>query len=107
MDDSLPVDWKITDLESKDGIVKSAKYYVIAGDENLKVSTEGYCYFHGFGGVLLDDVTEEIVINWIKEIHSKDGICFIIERLKEQIEQVQDTKQNDLPWKPKTFKLTI
>jgi len=107
MDDFLTVDWKITDLKAEDSIIKSAKYYVKASYEEIKVETEGYCYFNGFGGILLEEIKEEDVINWIKEIHSRDEVCLITERLKDQIKYLQSQTTIDFPWKPKTFKVSI
>lgn len=107
MDDYITFDWKITNLEAVENVIKSAKYYAKASYENLKVETEGYCYFNGFGGTLIEEVKEETVIGWIKEIHGKDDVCFIEERLKEQLQYLLNDTQIEFPWKPKTFKLNI
>jgi len=90
------MDWRILGIEAKDGAVTSAKYYVTNGT----VDTEGNWYFPEIGQVPFDQITEEMVIVWIKEATMKDGKNIIESRLEEQSEQ--PTKVIP-PWLPQTF----
>ena len=107
MNDYITFDWKITNLEAVDNVIKSAKYYAKISYENITIDTEGYCYFNGFGEIPIEEVKEETVIGWIKEIHGDGEVCFIEERLKDQLKSVLNKTEIDFPWKPKTFKLNI
>ena len=99
--------WKITDLEAADGVIKSAKYFIEATHGNNKVETEGYCYFREFGDTPLAEVTETQVIQWIKDLTTEEGVCHITQRLEEQLNSIGGQAAVDLPWRPKTFKLTV
>lgn len=90
------MDWRILGIEAKDGAVTSAKYYVTNGT----VDTEGNWYFPEVGQVPYDQITEEMVIVWIKEATMKDGQNIIELRLEEQSEQ--PTKVIP-PWLRQTF----
>ena len=90
------MDWRILGIEAKDGVVTSAKYYVTNGT----VDTEGNWYFPEPGQLPYDQITEEMVIVWIKEATMKDGQNIIESRLEEQSEQ--PTKVIP-PWLPQTF----
>jgi len=90
------MDWKILDIEAKDGVITSAKYYV----SNGKVDTEGNWYFTEGGSHPFDQVTEEMVIGWIKAETMKDGKNIIESRLEEQLEQPARAVP---PWLPQTF----
>jgi len=90
------MDWRILGIEAKDGAVTSAKYYVTNGT----VDTEGNWYFPEVGQIPYDQITEEMVIVWIKEATMKDGKNIIESRLEEQSEQ--PTKVIP-PWLPQTF----
>jgi hypothetical protein len=90
------MNWKILDIEAKDGVITSAKYYV----SNGTVDTEGNWYFPEGGQVPFEQITEEMVINWIKEASMKDGKNIIESRLDEQLEQSAKTIA---PWLPQTF----
>ena len=90
------MDWRILGIEAKDGVVTSAKYYV----SNGTVDTEGNWYFPEVGQVPYDQITEEMVIVWIKEATMKDGQNIIESRLEEQSEQPIKVIP---PWLPQTF----
>jgi hypothetical protein len=90
------MEWKILDIEAKDGLITSAKYYV----SNGTVDTEGNWYFPESGQVPFEQVTEEMVIKWIKESSMKDGKNIIESRIEEQSEQPVRAVP---PWLPQTF----
>jgi hypothetical protein len=101
------IEWKVIELRADEEVIKSAKYFVRATHEGNKVETEGYCYFNGNSGIPLAEVTEEKVIEWIQEITSESGVCIVSERLKEQLDYLEKQSTVELPWKTKTFKLSI
>lgn len=103
----MNIEWKITELKADQETIKSAKYYVSATYEGNKVETEGYCYFNGNSGIPISSITEETVINWVKEITTQNGVCLITKRLKDQLDYLDKQVSVELPWKPKTFKLNI
>ena len=100
-------EWKITELHAAEDKITSAKYFIEATNEDNKVESEGYCYFNGYGNIPLDEITEEQVIQWIKESMTQNGVCHITKRLEEQLNYLDTQKKISLPWQPKTFKLTI
>jgi len=90
------MDWKILDIEQKDGQITSAKYYV----SNGKVDTEGNWYFTEKGDIPFEQVTEQNVIDWIKSASMLDGKNIIESRLEEQSNQPVKAVP---PWLPQTF----
>ena len=49
--------------------------------------------------------TEESVIEWVRQATMKNGINAVELRLKEQVEAQMEALH--LPWKAKTFKVTV
>jgi hypothetical protein len=94
------MDWKILDIEQKDGQITSAKYYVTNGT----VDTEGNWYFTEKGDIPFEQVTEQMVIDWIKTASIRDGKNIIESRLEEQLNQPSKTIA---PWLPQTFTPTL
>ena len=94
------MEWKILDIEAKDGAITSAKYYV----SNGKVDTEGNWYFTEGGSHPFDQVTEEMVIGWIKAETMKDGKNIIESRIEEQ---TVTSSKVVFPWLPQTFTPTL
>ena len=96
-------DWKITDVHAEDGLIKEAKYHVTATDEDQSVETEG---FWSFGDPVLnvpfEQVTEEMVVNWIKQDAIKFGQNIIESRLAEQLEALKKPKVLP-PWAAQVF----
>lgn len=95
--------WKITDIQAEDGRITSAKYYVLAESDKLSVDTEGYWHFEGPVSVPFEEVTEEMVIQWIEESSMRDGKCVIKSRLDEQLQALESRKPVAAPWMPQVF----
>lgn len=97
--------WKILDIEAADGIIKSAKYYCSATQDDLTVETEGNWYFRDPEGKVTayDQVTENQVIGWINQEAIRDGKNLITSRLDEQIEALKNKKPVVAPWLPQVF----
>lgn len=89
--------WKILDIDATDGLITQAQYSV----KSENVETEGYWVF---GDPVLrvpfEEVTEEMVINWVREDSMRDGKNIIESRLEEQ----SITKPKVVaPWLPQVF----
>lgn len=98
-------EWKITGVQAKDGLITEAKYHVTAKDGDYSVETEGHW---NFGDPVLkvqfDQVTEKMVIDWIKEESTQYGKNIIESRLTEQLEALKTPKVLP-PWVPQVFSL--
>ena len=94
-------EWKIEGVKAMDGLITQAKYYCRADQKDFWVATEGTWFFKQPKlTVPYADVTESMVIEWIK---SEDG-GVIEKRLAEQIENLAQQVQTSLPWAPQVFK---
>lgn len=93
--------WKILEIYADQGIIQSAKYLCSVSDNENTVETEGYWSFPESGQVPFDQVTEEMVAQWIEDAAVKDGKNIIKSRLEEQLK----TKQQPVPapWMPQVF----
>jgi len=96
--------WQVTDIHAKDGFITSAKYFVSHVDGDQTVETEGYWHFPEGGYVSFNNVTEEMVIGWIKEASMKDGVSSIELALTNQLSQPQKVTP---PWLPQTFTIKV
>ena len=94
--------WKILEVSAKDGVITHARYHVTASSENKSVETEGNWYFDcPIAKVPFEQVTEEMVANWIEKEAVRDGQCHITVRLQEQLESLEDKVIP--PWQPQIF----
>lgn len=93
------MDFKILEVQSKDGLITAAKYFCSLAD----IETEGWWFF---GRPALnkpfDQVQESDVIEWVK---SEAGEL-IEKNLKSQLEATQQPK-TVAPWLPQTFTPSI
>jgi hypothetical protein len=96
--------WKILGIDAKNGVVTSAKYFVSAQDGDQVVETEGYWTFQEPDGKIpFDQITEQMVVEWIKKEAVRDGKPMIETRLEEQMQQVKAQTTVVAPWLPQTF----
>jgi len=99
--------WKITELKGDDKAIYRAKYHLSLVENDLKIETEGYWEFDPTKATIpTSEVTEQMVVNWIDQGTTQDGISSIKSRLLEQLETVKKQQEIALPWKPPTFKLS-
>ena len=105
----IKFDWKILDLDAKNGIITSAKYFCRAEDEGVVVETEGNWYFKDPQGekTPYDKVTEKQVIEWINSEAIRDGKNLITSRLEEQVVAQKTQKLVVPPCLPQTFTIKI
>ncbi len=92
--------WKILELHGDNDTVSSVRY--IASHEG--VESEGYWHFDEPKS--LSEATEETVIEWVRQATMKDGKNTVELRLKEQVDALK-IQSIHLPWKAKTFTVTV
>lgn len=96
--------WKILGIVAEDDVIKSAKYHATATQNGLAVDTEGnWAFRNNHQGCSFADVTEEMVIGWIRKETTADGKCVIENRLEEQLAGLAKQQTTVAPWMPQTF----
>jgi hypothetical protein len=105
----IKYEWKVLDIDAKNGIILSAKYFCKATENELSVETEGNCFFRQASdhSIPFEEVTEQTVLNWINTESFRDGKNLITSRLDEQIDQLKNQKTVVPPWLPQIFKVQI
>ena len=99
--------WKISELKGNDKAITQAKYLVSLIEDDLRIESEGYWDFDPEQAIIpTAQVTEEMVIHWIDQGTTQDGISSIKSRLIEQLDSVKKQQEIALPWKPPTFRLS-
>ena len=92
--------WKIEGVKDRDGLITQAKYHCRAEQKDTWVATEGTWFFKNAKlKVPYSDVTEEMVIEWIKS--EDNGV--IETRLAEQVANLATQTESSLPWSPQVF----
>ena len=93
-------EWKIEGVKENDGLITQAKYHCRASKKDLWVATEGTWFFKNTKlTVPYANVTEEMVIDWIKS--EDNGV--IETRLAEQVANLAAQQEMSLPWAPQVF----
>ena len=97
--------WKILEIDGKDGVITHAKYHVTAVDEQNSVETEGFWKFGDpTAKIPFEQVTQDDVIDWIQKESVQFGENIIESRLKEQLDALKAAKVLP-PWVPQVFSL--
>jgi len=91
--------WQILELNGSDNTVANVRYKV----DHEGIETEGYWHFEAPKSLV--GATEESVIEWVRQATMKNGINDVESRLIEQYEA--QVSAIHLPWKAKTFKVTV
>jgi len=100
-------EWKILEIQAKDGLITQAKYHVTLSEEGKSVETEGHWKFGDpVLSVPFDQITEQIVVGWIKQEAIQYGKNIIESRLTEQLEALRTEKVLP-PWVPQVFTLDM
>ena len=94
--------WKITQLEREtaDGYVFTAHYTVEASDETYKAGAYGSIGFERPKTLVpYADLTEEIVLGWVKDRLTAEKVTEVETALQAQLdEQKTPTKASGMPW---------
>lgn len=92
--------WQILELNGENDTISNVRYK--ASHEG--VESEGYCHFDE--PKPLAEATEHTVIEWVRQATMKDGQNTVESRLQEQVDAL-NIQSHQLPWKPKTFTVTV
>lgn len=100
---------KILELHANDiGQIMSARYLFSLTDGQNTVESEGNWFFEPQeSGVPLGNVDEQMVVKWIVDATTQDGVNAIKSRLEAQLLSMSASKSVNLPWKPPTFTVTL
>ena len=94
--------WKITQLdrETADGFVFTAHYTVESSDNTYKAGVYGSIGFEKPETlVAYADLTEEVVIGWVKDQLTAEKVTEVEAALQAQLdEQAAPTKASGIPW---------
>jgi hypothetical protein len=97
--------WKILGIKSPDGeLITEAKYFASISLGGFTVETEGnWTFLEPKLAVPFADVTEEMIVGWVKTQTMRDGANMIETRLAEQLAALQKDRETPLPWAPQVF----
>lgn len=92
--------WKILEIKADGELITQAKYFV----SHQGVETEGYWTFREPKlTVAFADVTEEMIVSWIRDETTEGKVNMIEQRLADQAAALQKAKETPLPWMPQVF----
>lgn len=104
----MKITWKIKSIKAQDGLITQAMYEAVATEKDLTVDTEGTWFFREPKlNVPFAEVTEEMIVGWIKSETDEDGKSIIEKRLTEQLKALGQQQDIPLPWAPQVFKPKI
>ena len=96
--------WEITDAPSTGGLITSASYFVTLLDDQYSVSSEGHWVFDSPAMVTpYDQVTKEMIVQWIDDASTVDSVSSIKSNLEKQLIALKTPQKSGLPWMPGTF----
>lgn len=97
--------WKILGIDSPDGeLITQAKYFASVSDKDLIVETEGFWTFQEPKlNVAFANVTEDMIVAWIRAETMQDGANMVEVRLAEQLDALKKQRMTPLPWAPQVF----
>ena len=93
--------WKVANLERNvaDGKVYTVHYTVTAEDGTYSSGAYGSLGFDGEVTVPFADLTEEVIVGWVKEQFGAEKVTEIEAALQVQLdEQAAPTKASGVPW---------
>lgn len=96
--------WKILGIKADGDLIIQAKYFARLENQFASVETEGNWFFREPKmTVPFDQVTESMIVEWIKSEVTVDGKNIIEARLAEQMVNVVEQQDRPLPWAPQVF----
>jgi hypothetical protein len=100
--------WKILGIKADGDLITEARYFARLENQFAAVETEGNWFFcEPKMGVAFDQVTETMIVGWIKAETMADGKNMIEARLAEQMVNVVEQQTRPLPWAPQVFTPTF
>lgn len=104
----MKIVWKIKGIKAIDGLITQATYEAVATEKDLVVDTEGTWFFREPKlNVIFAEVTEEMIVGWIKAETNDNGQNMIETRLVEQLKTLDQQQDVPLPWAPQVYKPKI
>ena len=94
--------WKILELFANNDKLLSVRYLLTGTDGINTVESEGKHEFLD-GTVITSEIKQSDVISWIEKDLTQDGINPLKLNLENQLNQLKNLKQVDLPWLTNTF----
>lgn len=96
--------WKILDIAANDELVTSAKYHAILKEDEIVIETEGnWTFSDKILKTPFADITESMVIDWIKNESMQDGQNIIEAQLIKQLDALKKQNVAVAPWMPQMF----
>jgi hypothetical protein len=96
--------WKILGIKTNGDLITQARYFARLENQFAAVETEGNWFFREPKmTVLFEQVTEAMIVEWIKAETMADGKNMIEARLAEQMVNVVEQQDRPLPWAPQVF----
>jgi hypothetical protein len=100
--------WKILGIKADGDLITEARYFARLENQFASVETEGNWFFREPKmDVAFDQVTENMIVGWIKAETMADGKNMIEARLAEQMVNVVEQQDRPLPWAPQVFTPTF
>lgn len=98
-------EWKILEVKANDnGLITEARYFASVANKKFKVETEGNWFFREPNlKIPFEEVTEEMIVGWIKKETTQDGKNSVELRLDEQLQALADCRDVVAPWLPQIF----
>ena len=100
----MKITWKIKSVKAQDGLITQAMYEAVATEKDLAVDTEGTWFFREPKmTVPFAEVTEDMMVGWIKADAVSEGKNIIEARLTEQLKALAAQHDTPLPWAPQVY----
>ena len=96
--------WKVLELFVNNDQLFAVRYLLCGTDEVNTIESEGkHEFFNGTVTTLLSEIKQSDVISWIEKDLTQDGINPLKLNLENQLNQLKNLKQVELPWLTNTF----
>ena len=96
--------WKILDIEADGELITAAKYFVTLKSADAEISSEGnWTFSDKIVKTPFNEITEEMVAEWIEKESIQDGVSVIKSALERQLEQLNTQKSVVPPWQPQVY----
>jgi hypothetical protein len=96
--------WKILEIQAQNDLIVAARYFCSAFDDVNTVETEGWWNFQEPKlEIDFPNVTEEMVVDWVKNQTVQNGKNMVESRLNEQLTELAKRKKVVAPWLPQVF----
>lgn len=96
--------WKILDIAADGELITNAKYHAVLTEDSNIIETEGnWTFSDKILKMSFSEITEEMVIDWIKNESMQDGQNIIEAQLIKQLDALKKQNVAVAPWMPQMF----